>query len=38
MSVISTPVDFVDLNNYLPGSCVSARDDAPGFVAVPLPA
>ena len=38
MSVISTPVDFVGLNVYLPGSYVSARDDAPGFVAVPLPA
>ena len=38
MSVISTPVDFVGLNVYLPGSYVSARDDAPGFVAVPFPA
>jgi beta-glucosidase len=38
ISVISTPVDFVGLNVYLPGSYVSARDDAPGFVAVPFPA
>jgi predicted short-subunit dehydrogenase-like oxidoreductase (DUF2520 family) len=37
MSLISTPVDFVGLNIYLPGSYVSARDDAPGFVAVPPP-
>jgi beta-glucosidase len=37
MGVISTPVDFVGLNIYLPGSYVSARDDAPGFVAVPFP-
>ena len=38
MSVISTSVDFVGLNIYLPGSYVSARDDAPGFVAAPFPA
>ena len=38
MEAISTPVDFVGLNVYLPGSYVSARDDAPGFVAVPFPA
>jgi beta-glucosidase len=38
MSVIATPVDFVGLNVYLPGSYVKARDDAPGFVAVPFPA
>jgi beta-glucosidase len=38
MSVIATPVDFVGLNVYLPGSYVRAREDAPGFVAVPFPA
>ena len=38
MGVISTPVDFVGLNIYLPGNYVSSRDDAPGFVAVPFPA
>jgi beta-glucosidase len=37
MSVISTPVDFVGLKVYLPGSYVRARDDAPGFVVVPFP-
>jgi beta-glucosidase len=38
MSVISTPVDSVAPNVYLPGSYVSARDDAPGFVAMSFPA
>jgi hypothetical protein len=38
MNVISTPVDFVGINVYLPGSYVSASDAAPGFVSVPFPA
>src|SRR5262245_39611948 len=32
MKTISTPVDFVGINVYLPGSYVSASDAAPGFV------
>jgi beta-glucosidase len=35
MNVISTPVDFVGINVYLPGSYVSATDAAPGFVSPP---
>jgi Protein of unknown function (DUF3551) len=38
MNVISTPVDFVGINVYLPGGYVSAPDAAPGFVSVPFPA
>jgi beta-glucosidase len=38
MQTISTPVDFVGVNVYLPGSYVSASDAAPGFVSVPFPA
>jgi beta-glucosidase len=38
MKTISTPVDFVGINVYLPGSYVSASDAAPGFVSVPFPA
>jgi beta-glucosidase len=38
MNVIGTPVDFVGINVYLPGSYVSASDAAPGFVPVPFPA
>jgi beta-glucosidase len=38
MQTISSPVDFVGINVYLPGSYVSASDAAPGFVSVPFPA
>jgi beta-glucosidase len=38
MNVIATPVDFVGINVYLPGSYISASDTAPGFVSVPFPA
>ena len=38
MKMIGTPVDFVGINVYLPGSYVSASDAAPGFVSVPFPA
>jgi len=38
MNAISSPVDFVGINVYLPGSYVSASDAAPGFVPVPFPA
>src|SRR5215471_8457825 len=38
MNVIATPVDFVSINVYLPGSYISASDAAPGFVSVPFPA
>src|SRR5262249_32368694 len=38
MNVIATPVDFVGINVYLPGSYISASDSAPGFVSVPFPA
>ena len=38
MNAISTPIDFVGINVYLPGSYVSASDAAPGFVSVPFPA
>ena len=38
MNAISTPVDFIGINVYLPGSYVRASDAAPGFVAVPFPA
>ena len=38
MNAIGTPVDFVGINVYLPGSYVSASDAAPGFVSVPFPA
>ena len=38
MNAISSPVDFVGINVYLPGNYVSASDAAPGFVSVPFPA
>jgi beta-glucosidase len=38
MNAISTPVDFVGINVYLPGSYISASDAAPGFTSVPFPA
>src|SRR3984893_6449691 len=38
MNAIGTPVDFIGINVYLPGSYVSASDAAPGFVSVPFPA
>jgi beta-glucosidase len=38
MKTISTAVDFVGINVYLPGSYVSASDAAPGFTSVPFPA
>src|SRR5262249_56456036 len=38
MNAIGTPVDFVGINVYGPGSYVSASDAAPGFVSVPFPA
>jgi beta-glucosidase len=38
MNAIGTPVDFVGINVYAPGSYVSASDAAPGFVSVPFPA
>jgi beta-glucosidase len=38
MNAISTPVDFVGINIYGPGSYVRASDAAPGFVSVPFPA
>ena len=38
MNAISTAVDFVGINVYLPGSYISASDAIPGFVAVPFPA
>jgi beta-glucosidase len=38
MNVIGTPVDFVGINVYLPGSYISASDAAPGFTSVPFPA
>src|SRR5262249_52700816 len=38
MNAISTPVDFVGINVYGPGSYVSASDAAPGFVSVPFAA
>jgi beta-glucosidase len=38
MNAISSPVDFVGINVYLPGNYVSASDAAPGFISVPFPA
>jgi len=38
MSAISTPVDFIGINVYLPASYISASDAPLGFVAVPFPA
>jgi beta-glucosidase len=38
MSAISTPVDFIGINVYLPASYVTASDAPLGFVAVPFPA
>jgi beta-glucosidase len=38
MQVIGSPVDFVGINVYVPGSYVRASDAAPGFVAIPFPA
>src|SRR5262249_42018984 len=37
MKVIGTPVDFVGINIYAPGSYVRASDAAPGFVAIAFP-
>jgi beta-glucosidase len=38
MNEIGTPVDFVGINVYGPGSYVAASDAASGFVSVPFPA
>jgi beta-glucosidase len=38
MNLISTPLDFVGINIYLPSSYVKASEAAPGFVSVPFPA
>ena len=38
LKVISTPVDFIGINVYVPDSYVSASTASPGFVTVPLPA
>ncbi|CAN5751640.1 GH1 family beta-glucosidase [soil metagenome] len=38
LRTISTPVDFVGINVYGPGAYVRARDKAPGYATIPLPA
>ena len=38
LAVISSPVDFVGLNVYMPHHYVVAADDAHGFALVPFPA
>ncbi len=38
LKIISTPVDFVGLNIYIPQYYVIAADRAPGFTVLPFPA
>jgi beta-glucosidase len=38
LKTISTPVDFVGINIYGPGAFVRAREKAPGYAQLPLPA